>query len=49
MFLTGNSSVENRAEALRSGGDDFLSKPFNVSELGLRGLLQVLRTRLQVA
>ncbi len=48
IYLTGDDSAENRNEAMRQGGDDFLSKPFNVTELGLRGLLLVLRTRLQM-
>lgn len=49
MFLSGDSSESRRDEAVRSGGDDFVSKPFNVAELGLRGLLHVVRARLQIA
>lgn len=49
IFLTGDSSELKRDEAARSGGDDFVSKPFNVAELGLRGLLHVVRARLQIA
>ena len=49
MFLTGDSSALSRDEAVRSGGDDFVGKPFNTAELGLRGLLHVVRARLQIA
>ncbi len=36
LFLTALSDVENRVEGLRGGGDDYLSKPFEPTELVAR-------------
>ncbi len=36
LFLTAKSNDEDKVEGFRSGGDDYLTKPFNVEELQLR-------------
>jgi two-component system OmpR family response regulator len=33
LFLTAKDAVENKVEALRAGGDDYVTKPFSLSEL----------------
>lgn len=36
LFLTAKSNDEDKVEGFRSGGDDYLTKPFNAEELTLR-------------
>jgi two-component system alkaline phosphatase synthesis response regulator PhoP len=36
MFLSARNSSADRVEGLRKGGDDYLTKPFNLEELLLR-------------
>ena len=36
LFLTAKDAVENKVEALRSGGDDYVTKPFSLAELVAR-------------
>ena len=36
IFLTARGEVEDRIKGLESGGDDYISKPFNTKELVLR-------------
>jgi DNA-binding response OmpR family regulator len=36
LFLTAKSRDEDKIEGFRAGGDDYLSKPFNMHELQLR-------------
>jgi DNA-binding response OmpR family regulator len=36
LLLTGKDSIENKVEALRSGADDYLTKPFALAELVAR-------------
>jgi two-component system OmpR family response regulator len=33
LFLTAKDSTENKVEALRAGGDDYVTKPFSLAEL----------------
>src|SRR6476659_5475532 len=36
LFLTARDAVENKVEALRAGGDDYVTKPFSLAELVAR-------------
>jgi two-component system OmpR family response regulator len=36
LFLTAKDAVEDKVEALRAGGDDYVTKPFSLSELVAR-------------
>ena len=36
IFLSGFTDAKNRIESFRSGGDDFLAKPYDILELELR-------------
>lgn len=41
LFLTGLTSFQNRAKSALIGGNDFISKPFDPLELGLKVLLWI--------
>lgn len=45
IFLTGMTSFHNRVQSSLSGGNDFVGKPFNVAELGVKALIWLLRGR----
>jgi len=36
LFLTAKDTTENKVEALRAGGDDYVTKPFSLAELVAR-------------
>ncbi|MBM3418718.1 MAG: response regulator transcription factor [Bacteroidetes bacterium] len=36
LFLTAKSQLEDKAEGYKSGGDDYLTKPFSIEELSFR-------------
>jgi two-component system, OmpR family, response regulator len=36
LFLTAKSGVESKVEALRAGGDDYVTKPFSLAEIVAR-------------
>ena len=36
LFLTARDAVENKVEALRAGGDDYVTKPFSLAEVVAR-------------
>jgi two-component system, OmpR family, response regulator len=36
LFLTAKETVENKVEALRAGGDDYVTKPFSLAEIVAR-------------
>ncbi len=46
VFITGMATFQNRAQASLSGGNDFVGKPFNVPELGLKALMWVFKGQL---
>ena len=48
LFLTAKSSDEDKIEGFKSGGDDYLTKPFNVEELQLRVAAMLRRVNVQV-
>ncbi|MEQ1861953.1 MAG: response regulator [Chthoniobacteraceae bacterium] len=41
LFLTGMTTFQNRAKAVLTGGNDFIPKPFDPLELGLKALLWI--------
>lgn len=49
VFLTGMATFQNKAQASLSGGNDFVGKPFNLPELGVKALTWVLRGQLNLA
>jgi len=46
LFLTGMTTIQNRAQSKLLGGNDFIGKPFHVLELGIKALLWVSKGRL---
>ena len=46
VFLTGMASFQNKAQASLSGGNDFVGKPFNLPELGVKALIWIFRGQL---
>src|SRR5436305_10187211 len=36
LFLTAKDATENKVEALRAGGDDYVTKPFSLAEVVAR-------------
>ncbi len=46
IFMTGDDSVENRAQSSVTGGDDFVAKPLNIFELGVKASAWVCRRQL---
>jgi len=46
VFLTGMATFQNRVQSSLSGGNDFVGKPFNLSELGLKALIWVFKGQL---
>ena len=48
VFLTGMATFQNKAQASLSGGNDFVGKPFNLPELGLKALTWILKGQLNL-
>jgi len=46
VFITGMATFQNRVQSSLSGGNDFVGKPFNISELGLKALIWVFKGQL---
>lgn len=46
VFLTGMATFQNKAKASLSGGNDFIGKPFNLPELGVKALMWLCREQL---
>src|SRR5438034_1484592 len=44
LFLTAKDAVENKVDALRAGGDDYVTKPFSLAELVARAQASLRRT-----
>jgi DNA-binding response OmpR family regulator len=49
LFVTSLSDFDNRAKSMMSGGNDFIAKPFLFTELNVKVLTYVLKSRLQPA
>jgi two-component system, OmpR family, response regulator len=48
LFLTAKDGVENKVEALRAGGDDYVTKPFSLAEIVARVQAILRRTQSQL-
>jgi len=48
VFLTGLTTIENRVQSSLSGGNDFIGKPFNLHELGVKAISLVLKAALHM-
>ena len=48
VFLTGMATFHNKAKASLSGGNDFVGKPFNLAELGVKALMWICRGQLEM-
>lgn len=48
LFLSAKSMIEDKIEGFKSGGDDYLTKPFGVEELQLRVKALLKRVNIQV-
>jgi DNA-binding response OmpR family regulator len=46
VFLTGMNNFQSRAQGSLSGGNDFIGKPFNLLELGLKALMWIFKGQL---
>jgi len=46
VFLTGAVTVQNRVQSSLSGGNDFIAKPFNLLELGVKALTWIFKGQL---
>ncbi|MDB6171720.1 MAG: two-component system response regulator [Chthoniobacteraceae bacterium] len=46
VFLTGMATFQNRVQSSLSGGNDFIGKPFNIPELGVKALLWAFKGQL---
>lgn len=49
VFITGAVTVQNRVQSSLSGGNDFIAKPFNLLELGVKTLIWIFRGQLGMA
>jgi two-component system OmpR family response regulator len=45
LFLTAKDATENKVEALRAGGDDYVTKPFSLAEIVARAQAILRRTQ----
>jgi DNA-binding response OmpR family regulator len=48
VFVTALSSMEIRVQSSLSGGNDFIGKPFNLSELCVKALTLTLKSQLHI-
>jgi two-component system OmpR family response regulator len=48
LFLTAKDGVENKVDALRAGGDDYVTKPFSLAEIVARVQAILRRTQSQL-
>jgi DNA-binding response OmpR family regulator len=49
VFVTGQTGPDVRARSTLCGGNDFLVKPFVLTELALKALMMIVRTELRTA
>jgi CheY-like chemotaxis protein len=48
VFITGAVTVQNRVQSSLSGGNDFIAKPFNLYELGVKALIWIFKGQLGI-
>jgi DNA-binding response OmpR family regulator len=48
VFLTGAGTAENRAQSTLHGGNDFIAKPFDLTELAVKALTWAYRGQLDL-
>ena len=48
VFITGAVTVQNRVQSSLSGGNDFIAKPFNLLELGVKALIWIFKDQLSL-
>ncbi len=46
VFITGMATFQNRALSTLSGGNDFIGKPYNLHELGVKALIWIIKGQL---
>lgn len=46
VFITGMATFQNRVQSSLAGGSDFVGKPFNLAELGLKALIWIFKGQL---
>jgi PleD family two-component response regulator len=49
IFLTGLDTPDYKARSIEHGGSDFIGKPFNLHELGVKALTHLLRSQIEAA
>ncbi len=49
VFLTGMATFQNRVQSSLCGGNDFIGKPFNLPEIGVKALLWAFKGQLALA
>lgn len=47
VFITGEPSLQNRAQSTIIGGSDFIAKPFSITELSVKAILWVVKGRIE--
>ncbi len=47
VFLTGMDTFQNRVQSTLNGGNDFITKPFHLAELGVKALLWVFKGQIE--
>jgi PleD family two-component response regulator len=48
VFLSGLATIENQVQSSLSGGTEFVGKPFNLQELGVKAMTLILKASLNV-
>lgn len=47
VFLSGMATFQNRVQGSLSGGNDFIAKPFNLFELGVKAMIWIFKRQLE--
>jgi DNA-binding response OmpR family regulator len=49
IFLSGLTTAENRVQSSLSGGNEFVGKPFMLSELTVKAMMLMMKSQLHLA